>query len=546
MSSAGNGPTDPGLEFAPVEGAVRDPDDVDVLTQPEAEPGAPDPSATVDHPTTRGAVRSDRFLWLIVAGAALLRFWRIGHQKIWYDELVTTSVVQVRLTDVFRMVHWYEGSPPLYFYLEWGWIRVFGRGDAALRSSSALMGTLTVVVVYALLIELRQTRRVARIGAALVAVQPMLIWYSQEARAYAMFALLASLTVLCLVRALHRERPIDYLLWSLAAAAAFGTHYFAAFLLAPQALWLLRTFWPGRRWRDAAFAFVPVALVGLPLLWLASDQQGEKQDWINDFPLTHRLTEGGRQFMLGPGEPAELLWVLALVPIAYASYVLFRSPDRAEKTIALAMVGIMVTAMVLSLVATPDYYLGRNVIGGLVLLAVPIALGLGSTRARAGTVAAVALCGVWLVASVWVTADDDLHKPDWEAVAHFLDREMADDSVVVFASNGYLALPLRRYGLADAEFVGRKQTIRVQELNVVFFVAEPAEPSRCGRWAGRLCEIFLFPQFPDELKGQFGLSELLRVNGFQINRYRSKEPVRLQTDQLVANPRDALVLQYDR
>jgi uncharacterized membrane protein len=526
-----------------VEGAVRDPDDTDVLTEPEPPSGASEPSDAVDRPSTREGLRTDRFLWLIVAGAALLRFWRLGSQKLWYDEFITTRTVQARLVDLLGEVKWREGSPPLYFFLEWAWIRIFGRGDAALRSSSAVVGTLTVVAVYALLVELRQTRRVARIGAAIVAVQPMLIWYSQEARAYALFALLTTLTVLFLVRALHRGRPIDYLLWSLVAAATFATHYFAMFLLVPQGLWLLRTFWPERRWRDAAFAFVPVTLVGLPLLKMASDQRSEQQDWIADFSLSHRVGEGGRQFMLGPGVPADFLLLLALVPIAYAAFVLVRSPDRSERGTALAMVSITVVAFVLSMIATPDYYLGRNIIGGIVLLSVPIALGLGAKRARFGMIAAIALCAVWLVASVWVTVDSDLHKPDWEQVADVLDREMPDNSVVVFANSGYLAMPMQRYGLSDAEIVGRKQRVTVQEIAVVFYVAEPG---RCGRWAGLRCEIFLFPNFPEELKGQFGFSGVLHVGGLQINRYRSQEPVRLKTDQLVDNPRSALVYRYDR
>ena len=86
----------------------------------------------------------------------------------------------------------------------WVWSRVFGTGAVALR----------------LLVRARRDRdRAGRVGdraragraprpaiaaAAIVAVNPLFVWYSQEARAYALFVLSAALAMLCFLRAERR------------------------------------------------------------------------------------------------------------------------------------------------------------------------------------------------------------------------------------------------------------------------------------------------------------------------------------------------------
>ena len=73
--------------------------------------------------------------------------------------------------------------------IAWADSRVLGTGEVALRLPSALAGIATVPVAWAIGRELagRRARRSPR--AALVAVNPLFVWYSQEARAYALFVL---------------------------------------------------------------------------------------------------------------------------------------------------------------------------------------------------------------------------------------------------------------------------------------------------------------------------------------------------------------------
>ena len=76
-------------------------------------------------------------------------------------------------------------------------------------------------------------------AAALVAVNPLLFHYSQEARTYALFALLATLSFWAFLMARRTLGRRGLALWALASALALVSHYFALFLVVPEAIWLL-------------------------------------------------------------------------------------------------------------------------------------------------------------------------------------------------------------------------------------------------------------------------------------------------------------------
>src|SRR3712207_5330908 len=161
----------------------------------------------------------------IVAAAAALRFATLDLQSFWVDEGATVHLLRSDFGGMLDGLTVTEKTPPLYYLLAWLWTRPFGTGEIGVRSLSALIGVLTVPAAFALAREL-VSERAALIAAALVAVNPLLVWYSQEARAYALLVLLATLATLFCVRG----RPW---LWALFSALALATHYFAAFVVGP-------------------------------------------------------------------------------------------------------------------------------------------------------------------------------------------------------------------------------------------------------------------------------------------------------------------------
>jgi mannosyltransferase len=123
-------------------------------------------------------------IWLaaIVAVAVAARFSTLGLQSFDSGETITAArILHSSYGATFDAYSTIERSGPLYYTLAWGWAHLFGTGEVALRSLSAVFGTATVVLVHAAARQLF-SRRAALIAASLVAVGPDLVWYSQEAR----------------------------------------------------------------------------------------------------------------------------------------------------------------------------------------------------------------------------------------------------------------------------------------------------------------------------------------------------------------------------
>jgi mannosyltransferase len=430
-----------------------------------------------------------RAFW-IVSGltllAAALRFATIGAQSYHHDEIVTASrVLRAGFWDAMDTVGYSESAPPLYYALAWLWTQVTGTGEVGLRSVSAVAGIATVPVAFLLGAELRG-RRAGLIAAALVAVNPMLLWYSQEARAYALFVLLTAISLLYFVRVLDRGQRRDSLAWGIASALAFGTHYFAAFPIAAEAIWLLR-----KRGRESGGAFPGLWVVAAAALALAPlvvhQMSFSHTEWISNFTLGHRLWETSLTFMLGetgeiiarPEHP--LLAALPALLAAVALVLVFSRGDRGERRaasipLALGAVTVLVPVAIGLLDSGKDFVLARNLIPALVPLLVAVAVGFSLRRARrAGAILAGVLVAYSLAFSVWASISPALQRPDWDAVAAELGEPTVPRAMVTWTLG---EASLRYYLSTGASQVQADESFDWWVGEVDFISDGPAPPPR--------------------------------------------------------------------
>jgi mannosyltransferase len=408
-----------------------------------------------------------RAFWIVVgltALGAVLRFATLGVQAYHHDEIVTASrVLRVGFGHAMDAVGFSESAPPLYYALAWIWTQVAGTGEWGLRSLSAVAGVATIPVAYFIGRELRSARA-GVIAAALVAVNPMLLWYSQEARAYSLLALFCALSLLFCVRALQpgcrfssdsdENRQLggrrDFVLWGFFSALALATHYFAVFpLLAETALLV---------WRRGRAAWPGLWIVGIASALLAPLAYHQMSyghaEWIGKFTLGHRLGETAISFTVGETGDiigrAEQVWPallpLALILVAFA-LIAWRGTRGERRAAAVPLaVGAAAIAVPLLLALGPggkDFVLSRNLLPALVPLLLAVAVGLAVERARRlGTAVAVVLVAYSFGFCVWASTDPDLQRPDWEAVAKHLGEPDGPRATVTWVIG---EAPLRYY-----------------------------------------------------------------------------------------------------
>ncbi|PZS25309.1 MAG: hypothetical protein DLM59_20490, partial [Pseudonocardiales bacterium] len=193
-------------------------------------------------------------LGALIVLAAVIRIVVLNNQSLWADEALTAYEMRLPFGAMIHTVTTVEVTPPLYFVLVWGWAKLFGAGPVALRAVSALASVALVPIGYAATRELI-SRPAGLLAAALMTVNPLAIWYGQEARSYMLLAALTGAAFLAFARALRAPSRGNLIAWTAFSALAVMTHFFAGFAIAPQAVLLL---WRHRT-RAAAIAAAVVA-----------------------------------------------------------------------------------------------------------------------------------------------------------------------------------------------------------------------------------------------------------------------------------------------
>jgi mannosyltransferase len=474
----------------------------------------------------------------IVLFGAGLRFATLGQQSYRYDEAVTVlRVIHPGLFSTLSAVPNSESSPPLYYAVAWLWSRLFGVGEVDLRSFSALAGTAAIVFIYFAAARLT-TKRVGLIAAAIVAVNPVLIWFSQDARAYSLVFLLTCLSFYFFARTLRppREGPERRVLvgWAVFSALALATHYFAIFVVVPEAALML--WWAAGR-RQVLVACACVAAAGALLLPIALQQSAHGHArWIAKEPLGQRLErtaaklvgddngdEHGRR-LAGPFP----LLLPAVLAIFAAGLLALRSDGRERRAVApvlyLALAGVL--APLLLALAGKDYLVGRNMLPVFVPLIVIIAAGFGVKRVGlAGLGLAAAFCLLGLAFTIQI---DRLQKYQRE--------NLANAAAAIGPAHGRRAVVAVRY-FADWPLMfyldaqrAKRSIAPLREIDLV------GSKSSVNRYARRL------------LPPEFHRVESKPVTwNFTLTRYRSRSPVAvplriLRQGRLVGGGRVASVL----
>lgn len=122
----------------------------------------------------------------------------ISNCPMWYDEghSILVAVQQFPFgIDNFLFTKDFQHTP-FYFYFLHFWLKIFGTSEILLRFSSVIFGVATIPLTYIVAKKLyKNDKIVGIISAILVAVSPLMIYYSIEVRMYMMVTFLAVLSM---------------------------------------------------------------------------------------------------------------------------------------------------------------------------------------------------------------------------------------------------------------------------------------------------------------------------------------------------------------
>ncbi len=218
-----------------------------------------------------------RSLWAMGGLCAVALLARVATTRgLWVDEAISVDQAQMPFGRMIDDMATTDVHPPLHHSLLWVTVRIFGTSEFAVRLPSLIAGVALVPVMW-WVGRVIYDRRTGWVAAILAAIAPFCVWYSQEARMYSLFMLLAAVAVGAQVQAIRRGRTADWVVYGVATALMLWTQYFALLPIAVQQVAFGWVIWRERRrpgrwksllkgWALATFIVVIVVLPMLPIL----------------------------------------------------------------------------------------------------------------------------------------------------------------------------------------------------------------------------------------------------------------------------------------
>lgn len=201
--------------------------------------------------------------WWLVALTALALVLRLINLNsgLWIDEIY--SLLHSFRPSLWQIVSVFprDNHHPFYSVLAHLSLTVFGESPWSIRLPAALFGAATIPLLY-LLGTLVVSRREALLAAALLCVSYHHVWFSQNARGYALLAFFAVAGAWVLLRGLEDGRPRFFVAYAVLIALGAWTHLTMVFVAVGHALACAIAFarhrdaHPLAVWRRAAFGFV--------------------------------------------------------------------------------------------------------------------------------------------------------------------------------------------------------------------------------------------------------------------------------------------------
>jgi mannosyltransferase len=460
-------------------------------------------------------------LAVVTVLAAVLRFTTISSQSFWLDEAQAVHETHLSFGGMLSAWSATEWNPPLYFLLAWPWAKVFGTSEAGLRSLSALLGTAVIPITYLCGREL-VSRRVGLVAAALAALSPFMIWYSQEAREYMLLAALSGMSLLFFARTRRKPSRRNLVWWAVFSGLALLTQYFAAFLIAAEAIGLI---YRGRS-RATVVAIAALAVLEAALVPHVFSHIVHPAQFIVSVPLAIRVQQVPVTFGLNTlyyqssivsygllGAAALAISVIVLLVIGAQTAEL-----RGAGLAALMAGAVVLVPLVLALLGHDDYE-ARGLMPAWIPLAVVIGAACSATRARrAGAVLLVVLAAMFVYASIQIEGDPLYQRPAWSRIAAALGKSRVTRAVVAYDGE-FAAGPLSIY-LPRIAWAGPGERLNASPALVT--VSEVDIVGDTGQTLAR------------PLPSGTALIGSRAVNGYQVDRFRLSRPWRLSRAEIGA------------
>ena len=397
----------------------------------------------------------------------LLRFYNLGLNSLWLDEASTNTFAIMSIPDIWKATAGGEFNPPLFYWLE-HLMLVFGNNEFTLRFIPALLGVLTIPLIYFAGKEFMD-RNVGIIAAAAFAFSPFLIFYSQEARAYSMMLFFVAFALVFYFKALKTNDLKNWALFGILSALAFWSHFYAFVIIASLILYAL--FLQAGNFRKniqnikmIAVSIVVFVVLCFPLILLAIQLFATRTSSAPAFGIQGLgiISETFRQLSGFSDIPMFLLLTLFIIGIIQAFLI--------DKNKGIFLVTLTVLTFVISLILSykmpmvPRYLIFFNTI---FFLGIAVSYGIFYRLINnRGVVYGFIAFLVIISAPMLVAYYSGYSKDDWRGFSSQM-QQMTKPGDLVVVVPGYVSQPLNYYYSNSSDGTLEFSAYTAEELNAI-------------------------------------------------------------------------------
>lgn len=458
-------------------------------------------------------------IWLILVLGTILRLISLN-QSLWLDEAI--NVMAAKSYSFFGMITQYaiaDFHPPGYFILLWFWTKAFSISEIAVRIPSVIFGVLTTYVIF-LIGQKIHSKALGLLAAILLAVNPLHIYYSQEARMYSLAALAVSLNIFLLLKFIKGEK-INLLFLIISNLLVLSSDYVAYFIFPAEFIFLLLT---GKkvllkRWFAALIMAVLVGIWWLPIflnqLDVGSVASSRLPTWKfvagafdpKAVPLTFV------KFMIGRiSYPDKLIYVLTLLPISMLFLSLLLRGIKPLKTLnrnlilCWLFIPIMLATFVSFLIPVYNYFRLLFVLPAFVIL---VSLGILSLKAKFRYIFLSGIILIELVSAAIYLFNPIYQRDDWKGLVNFF--KLKERPIILFESSGTLP-PFDYYAKGEIDARGGLKDFPAKDITDVVDLENILQGGREVYLVEFLVDISDPQRYLQKRLGQLNFKEIEIIN----------------------------------
>lgn len=375
------------------------------------------------------------------------------NQSLWLDEAI--NVVYARSNDFWWFVSEYpigDFHPPGYFAILWIWGHIFGFSEISVRAPSVIFGVLTVYLTFLIGRKLFSSK-VGLLSSVLLALAPLHIYYSQEARMYSFAAFAATMSTYALIN-LSRKKLTGFFLYTFSTLVLLSSDYLAYFVLFAQTIWVI--FYKRPILKIYFLSLVSSFVLFIPWLIKFVDQLGNGLQTAEITPGWKKVVGGAtiKNLILLPVKTLigridfsnNFIYSLVLA-IFSAPYLISISKiikKIEEKTVLLwfwLVIPPLLAFLISFFIPVFSYFRFIFILPGFYLL---LAVGLSKIRENLQKILIVLIILFELTASLVYLFNPKYHREDWKGAVELINQKSTPKSLVLLKSNSNLA-PFKYY-----------------------------------------------------------------------------------------------------